>query len=406
MYSLSSDSAFAFQLEVLLSLANGGGVSPGEVLRAASQIKPGEFESFYSEFKFLADQMHDIGVNINADKYPVSARETFFRAAAYYRAADFYIHGNPADPRIQTLWDSQLSDFDAALHLLPVPGERYTIKGDGFDIPIIFYKSNVANDTKVPTIVAGSGYDGTQEDIYHGIGKEIVDRGYNLVTYEGPGQPTVRRQQNIGFIPDWWNVVTPVVDYLTTRPDVDTDRLALLGLSFGGTLAPRAASKEHRFSAVLAIDGLWSLQQTIENALPAALVQLFTTGNATAFDTTMDALRVSPKVPTELRWLIDQGTWSFNTTSPYDWFNRLGQINLDGILEDIDVPIFIGSGQNDNSTAGQPQIVVDELKKLGKDYTYHQFKTNIGAGEHCQVGAEAQLAQVTMDWLAQVFESK
>lgn len=88
----------------------------------------------------------------------------------------------------------------------------------------------------------------------------MLERGLNVVTYEGPGQPTVRRQQNIGFIPDWWNVLTPVVDYLESRPDVDMSKLALVGISFGGILAPRAASREHRISAVLAIDGFHSFQ--------------------------------------------------------------------------------------------------------------------------------------------------
>ena len=41
--------------------------------------------------------------------------------------------------------------------------------------------------------------------------------------------------------PDWENVITPVVDYLLTRPDTDPARIVLNGLSLGGYLAPRAA---------------------------------------------------------------------------------------------------------------------------------------------------------------------
>jgi hypothetical protein len=40
----------------------------------------------------------------------------------------------------------------------------------------------------------------------------------------------------------------------------------------------------------------------------------------------------------------------------------------------------------------------------GKGY-YHLFPTDLGAGEHCQLGAEPQLAQVTQDWLSGVFEA-
>ena len=52
--------------------------------------------------------------------------------------------------------------------------------------------------------------------------------------------------------PDWEKVVTPVVDYLLTRRDVDSARIALYGGSFGGYLAPRAAAFEHRLAACIA----------------------------------------------------------------------------------------------------------------------------------------------------------
>lgn len=69
---------------------------------------------------------------------------------------------------------------------------------------------------------------------------------------------------------DWWNVVTPVVDYLAKRPDVDMSRLALTGVSFGGCLAPIAASREHRFSAVFAIDGLPDIRDAISVSIDAS----------------------------------------------------------------------------------------------------------------------------------------
>jgi len=82
----------------------------------------------------------------------------------------------------------------------------------------------------------------------------------------------MRRNQNLGFIPEWWEVVTPVVDYLSTWPDVDVSSLALTGISFGGSLAPRVAAYEHRFTAVMAIDGMYSLQAAFEANIPLALV--------------------------------------------------------------------------------------------------------------------------------------
>lgn len=389
-------------MEEKLALSNNHGANTGEVLRAASQIVPGDFESWYTEFTFLADQMR---VFANSTKSTISARNAHFRASSYYRTADFFLHGNASDPRLTTLWDAMLEDFSAAIKLLPKPAEKIEIQADGFTIPAYFYpaapESQRGCPGKKPTVLLGSGYDGSQEELYHSIGAEITARGWNFVTYEGPGQPTVRRQQGLGFRPDWWNVVTPVVDYLSNRSDVDMSRLALGGFSFGGTLAPLAASHEHRFAAVLAIDGLWSLQDAIEAQLPAELVAIFNSGNETVFNYVVEEALASPDTPTNFRWLVEQGMWSFATTSPFDWFTRLGEINLDGAVPNITAPVFVGQGQNDDSTRGQPEILA---KALGDQGYYYSFRTDLGAGEHCQLGAEAQLSQITLDWLEDIFE--
>ena len=400
-YQLSADPEFAFVLESFLGLANGGGASSGEILRAASQIHPGEFESFYEEFKFLADQMYALGNTSDARKHPVSVRNAMFRASSYYRAADFFLHGNQSDPRIYSLWDSQTEAFNRAMSLLDVPGERVNVPTPyGFYASVIFFKASETRGRR-PTILVGNGYDGAQEDSYHMACTEVLARGWNCATYEGPGQPTVRRDQQIGFIKDWWNVVTPVVDYLETRPDVDCEKLALVGISFGGSLAPIAASQEHRFKAIIANDGLYNLGKLIGSQFPLTIQQLFDSGNRSAYDAALNGKRTNDSTPTETRWLIDQGLFAFNTTSPFDWMTRLTAINLEGLVDSITNPVFVGAGQDDDSTVGQPQMLADAL---GEKAHYVLFATDVGAGEHCQIGAWSHFAQSAFDWVAAYLE--
>lgn len=318
MYPLSSDVQFAFYLAEILALANGGGASTGEILRAASQITPGDTESLYKEFNFLAENIHNRAISINATRSPTAARDTFFRAATYYRTPDFYLHGNTSDPRIHSLWDKQLADFKSGIKLLPIPGQNITIQGPGFSIPAYFYPANKPGSGKVPTFVAGHG-DSSQEGMYHTMGVYALERGWNFVTYEGPGQPTVRRQQNLGYIPNWHDVVKPVLDYLVTQPDVDEDKIALFGLSYGGLLASRAASREHRVAALLTIGGLKSLQSAILSRFPDALINIFNTSNATAFDQAVLSAYEQPNTSSQFRLLVDEGLWTYNTRSPYEW---------------------------------------------------------------------------------------
>ena len=52
--------------------------------------------------------------------------------------------------------------------------------------------------------------------------------------FERRGPPSEVAEQKIPFRPDWEKVVTPVVDYALTRPEIDADRIALMGMSLGG----------------------------------------------------------------------------------------------------------------------------------------------------------------------------
>lgn len=214
------------------------------------------------------------------------------------------------------------------------------MRTEKFTVPAIFYstqdsltphcgKKGRKKGRKIPTVIACNGYDGSQEELYHALGRSVLDRGWNFVTFEGPGQPTVRRDQNPGFIPNWWDVVTPVVDCLETRDDVDMDALALYGISFGGTLAPRAASRERRLAAGLAIDGIIDLRAATLKKFPPELIEIFDSGNKPLFDRIMLGLEANTSTPTALRWIIGESLFAFNTRSPFDWLTQLGQYGAD-----------------------------------------------------------------------------
>ncbi|KAF2663483.1 alpha/beta-hydrolase [Microthyrium microscopicum] len=412
MYQLSSDSEFSFQLEILLSKASGGALATGELLRAAAVIKPGDFESWYNEFKLLGDKLHALAVSVDSKRFPVSAREQYFHASTHYRTATFFLHGNASDPRLGQFLDLQLADFDNAVKLLPQPGQPIELKTSyNFTVPAYFYPApqhGNGHPERLPTVILGTGYDGTQQDLYHELGHDVHARGWNFITYEGPGQYTVRQKQGVGFIPEWWEVITPVVDYLATRNDVDMDKVALGGISYGGVLAPIAATREHRLAAVLAIDGLVDPQKLIVEAYNASIpeaIQLFEEGNRTGFNAYLKEVYNQPGASNSFRWLLDEGIWAFNTPDAYGWLQKMGTIYLNETMaQQISCPVFVGSGQDDAiGGGGQPEMLAN---MLGKKAFYYLFDTDIGAGEHTQAGAESVLAMVALDWLADVFEGK
>jgi pimeloyl-ACP methyl ester carboxylesterase len=114
-------------------------------------------------------------------------------------------------------------------------------------------------------------------------------------------------------------VVSPIVDYCETVPEIDASRLGLIGLSFGGYLAPRAAALEPRIRAVVAIDGIFDAHESATSILTPKLAALFDEQRADAFNA---AARATMAGDGALRWYIEHGMWCFRASTPYDFLDR------------------------------------------------------------------------------------
>ena len=190
------------------------------------------------------------------------------------------------------------------------------------------------------------------------------------------------------------------MSYLLTREDVDASKIALMGYSFGGFLAPRAAAFEHRLASVIAIDGVYDFGESILSQFGEEPAELIRAGNKEAVDELGKQIQATADAPTTVRWGLNQGEWTFKTQSAYDYAVQTQRYTLKGIVDKIKVPVFIGEAESDIFFAGQATKLADELGDLA---TYHLFSNLDGAGEHCQIGASVLMNQVSLDWLEDVF---
>ncbi|KAM0738231.1 hypothetical protein ACQRIT_007423 [Beauveria bassiana] len=406
MLQLSSDESFHFEILRTLSLSVAEGADLGEVLVAAQQIKSSDFESYYQAFNSLAEHVDRQGKALDGDKYPASFRAMRLKAASYFRAADFFLHGDWEDPRIDSLWEKQTRAFDDALPLMASPGRRTTLESrDGkFKIPAIFYSTGKPG--RHPTILMCNGFDGSQEEMFHIFGRAALDRGYNVLTYEGPGQPTVRREQDMGFIPDWERVVSPVVDYAVSLDEVDPKAIGSIGYSLGGYLASRAAAFEPRIAAVGAIDGVYDFGDTFISPLPPIVKQwLKDDSNRQDVNNLFAQAVADPSTPTGIRWAVQQGRWSFKADDFFDFFTLVQQYTLDGVADKIKQPLFVGDAELDQFFPGQAQKLA-EAATSSSSKVLHRFEAANGAGEHCSVGAAVYQNQILYDWFEDVFNGK
>ena len=102
-------------------------------------------------------------------------------------------------------------------------------------------------------------------------GAAAVERGYLAITFDGPGQGHALFEQGLPFRPDWEAVITPVVDHLLARDDVDPERIALHGVSQAGYWVPRAVAFEHRIAAAVADPGVMDVSTSWTDHLPARM---------------------------------------------------------------------------------------------------------------------------------------
>jgi len=107
------------------------------------------------------------------------------------------------------------------------------------------------------------------------------------MTFDGPGQQAALYEQNIHFRPDWEAVLTPVLDAMLARADVDRDRVAVIGVSQAGYWVPRALAFEHRFAAAVADPGVVDVSTAWTDSLPHVMRQQLQDGKRTAFDREM-----------------------------------------------------------------------------------------------------------------------
>jgi hypothetical protein len=259
---LMKDELFNAQLLRAMGFAAYGGADIGECLATAERITRVDPVLWYREWSATASRLREAAFHSLRGGQRASARRGFFQASNYFRTAGIFFMGAPVDRRLRESHRQEVECFRRGAALLDVPPDIIDIPYAATTLPAYFFVA-AADGAPRPTMILTTGYDGTVEELYFSNGAAALERGYNVLAFEGPGQGGVIIDRGMPFRPDWENVVTPVVNYALSRPEVDASNIALLGLSFGGYLAPRAVTAEHRISACISDCGNADLLQRV-----------------------------------------------------------------------------------------------------------------------------------------------
>ena len=137
-----ADETFAFELLRTMGHAAAGAADIGECLAAASRMQDGDVESWHREWLALADRVRREAEDSAAGGHAVSARGGFLRASNYYRAAEFFLHEDAADPRLLATWRASRDAFARAVPLLPHPAEAVAFPYEGTTLAGYLYRAD------------------------------------------------------------------------------------------------------------------------------------------------------------------------------------------------------------------------------------------------------------------------
>lgn len=253
----------SYQVNRALTQAHYGGGEFAEILEVASQITPGDNESFHNAWYKMGSKIYDIGEKAIAAQHDATARRSFLRAFNYLRTAEFFL--KPGDTRklptyskARDAFQKAIERFDQVPLQIQVPFEHSHLPG------FLFKPTNITNP---PLMIMFGGLDSLAEELYFGIGQHLNERGIALLAMDGPGQGAALRLNHIHTRFDFNVAGTAVLNYVISHlsNEVDIKKVGIGAVSMGGYMAARCAAFEPRFKVCMIFGAVWSYYDIWKN---------------------------------------------------------------------------------------------------------------------------------------------
>ncbi len=388
------DGEFDYQLIKALGVADYGGSTIGECLAVAAEITDGSPQSWARCFDELAHRVEATARICLAAGHRVSGRDHLLRASTYYRTAEYYV--DPATEASRHTGERSRECFAEAGSLFEPPLELVDVPFDGSMLPGYFLRprATVAADPgRLPTLVCVGGFDSSAEELYFHYGAPGVERGWNVFTFDGPGQPgCMRLDPALAFRPDYEAPLAAVLDVICARDDVDPGRVALVGQSFGSYFAARSAATDPRVRALVANPPVIDMCRYMEAWVGSEVFGM-------SRDIRPEDVLGVPEdlMPKQMQWGIESICRRFGVPSFSAWRDVITEYRLGDLVGAITCPVLALIGDREGI---EPLSQFDAfVGALPGEVSTRRFNVDDGASTHCQSDNIRLLAQVVFDWL-------
>ena len=366
---------------VTKGMAPYGAVALGEIDEVCERLRKRQSEphAWWEEWGALGARLENAADAAEAEGHRMTAGNYYLRAGMYYFTAERFIVPGPEKREM----GRKAIECQTRGILRRYPNvERVEVPYEGMMLPALFMKAPGVSGP-APTMVAFDGLDNCKEMSVLFNGLEFAARGWHTLAIDGPGQGESLRLRDIRTRHDYEVAGAAAYDWVATRPEVNSKRVAVMGYSFGGYYAPRIVAFDKRYCACVAFGAMhWNMEEWVDGI--------------------RRAVRTDAKTSAQSHFQVP---WVFGAKDLDQAVEMAKRFNLAGVAGKIECPLLVVQGENDRI------VPLDSAKKLyeaagSKRKHLKIFTATEGGAEHCQVDNRQVGVDYIADWLAPIFEER
>lgn len=227
-----------------------------------------------------------------------------------------------------------------------------------------FFKGH-SDAQEMPTILAYNGYHSSMDwYVQTGAVAALTKRGVNILVFDHPGAGTARHIHGLPLDPETEKSASVAIDFLLRRGDVTPDRIGVLGASFGGYYAIRAAAYEKRLSYAYCWGGwyYWPPEEIFEGGDPNAEARM--------------TIEMSE---------LDELFWITGTDTRQALYDIVTRFHLRDVCPEVTCPIYIIHGEDDAQLTPWHAEQVIERSVNAPKRDLHMVRQGEGGTMHCHI---------------------
>jgi dienelactone hydrolase len=337
---------------------------------AAIRQRVKKFADISTEFEAQARRREQRARAAEQTRKVVTARENYFISAVLWGAAQWPIQ----EANEQNRWYNQRKRecFTKYATIADHPVEPVWISIGAKSLPAWFHLPVGYSGGRVPAVVAIPGMDSFKEASVALYGDPLLSRGFAVLAVDGPGQYESPLLGIYMTMESWKDTGKACMDWMQSRKEIDPERVAMTGRSFGSFGATIAVSNEPRYRAI------------------AVSATCFEPGFHTIFQ------EASPTFKMRFMFMAN-----ITDEPAFDEFRKT--LTWEGYADKISIPYLCVAGQADElSPIDNTERLFKTLRGPRQLVIYQESRHSVGGGVPSAILGPS-VSMLTSDWLVARF---